>query len=657
MKDLSKSSRILSDEEVVAKHFARLLRLLREEEKQEASRFNEETAQGDSNLEKRGHALLRLVLNDSHFEPSGQKILTFSYADGSALPRYTLNAGDPVDLSGSEEGHELLPEQRPHGTVYERDRRSISVAFSPKLSSWVGRDRYYHLRASKNKTTHERLFAAIREVGHVGHARLAALRNISLGLKDALELDPVPLHKVDFQDLDLNLEQRVAVAKALEAQDFFLLHGPPGTGKTRVLIEMIRQARLRGATVLVSAPSNAACDNLVEALASRDVSLIRLGHPARMNEDVREHTLSYRLNKHPMAKLLDEDQNQIDLLYRQKDRKQDRKNLDRSENREYLEQIHQLKDDIRTLRSQIFKQVWGSADIVVATHTGCADPLVQRREFDWVVLDEAAQAIEPASWIPIMRGKKVILAGDHCQLPPTVLSSHKGADSLEATLFARMEKILPDHFKARLEEQYRGNQRIMDFSSAQFYEGKLRANEKVTNLNLTEFLNKEIEYDVRPFVFVDTAGQGWEEAEAVGSKSKYNEKEATLLIKEYRKCLRAGLNPDQIAIISPYGAQVKYIYQQISTDDELAKQGLPEIDSVDAFQGREKEIVLLSLVRSNLTGDIGFLADTRRMNVALTRAKRKCWVIGDSATIAQLPFYEALVQHAEQTGGYQSTWG
>lgn len=646
----------VGDETFIEKHFLNLSRLLRNEEREEQSRFKSDILdRKPEERERRGKALFRLELLETHYNPSGQRLLTFAFADGRPLPRYSLAAGDMVTLSG----FETPSADCPTGAVYEKERWKITVAFNGRIPPWVGREKQYQLSHAANRTTYERMYEAIHLVRTADHSKVAYLRDISLALKKPRMSDPVEFSKIGFLDSTLNDDQKKAVAMALSMEDILLIHGPPGTGKTRVLVEIIRQAFQKGETVLVSAPSNAACDHLVECLVENKVSVTRLGQPARVSEKIREHTLSYKLAKHPFAKMIDENEAKLEQFARQKERREDRREMSWEEKREMREEIHKLRDDIRDLRAQIFKQVWNASDVIIATHTVCGDPLIKAKAFDWVILDEATQGIEPATWIPMMHAGKVVMAGDHRQLPPTVCAFQEKDKGLHFTLFERLHEILDKHSKIRLERQYRMHKHIMDFSSHEFYDGVLHADASAAQHTLKDFSHlKTDKLDFAPFVFLDTAGLGYEEEVEEGTESRYNSDEAKLVVKEFSRFIAAGVSPEEIGIISPYNAQVKLLNAMIFGDkgEPGALAGL-EIDSVDAFQGREKEVVIVSLVRSNNEGELGFLKDTRRMNVAMTRARRKLIVIGDSATLSNLTFYQDLLKYAESVNGYQSAWG
>ena len=645
----------VGDEAVIEKHFLQLTRLLRNEEREEQNCFKSEFLDQKPEVrEKKGKAIYRLDLLETHYNPSGQKLLTFALQNNRPLPRYALNPGEVVSLSG----FQTPLSECPAGTVYEKDRFHITVAFSGRIPGWVESEKSYQLSLTENRTTYQRMYEALQMVRTAEHNRVAVLRDISLGLKKPGLGDPVPAEMIQGFDPTLNDDQKRAVAMALEAEDVFLIHGPPGTGKTRVLTEIICQASKKGEAVLVSAPSNAACDHLVECLVKRKIPVTRLGHPARITERIREHTLSYKLAAHPYAKMIDAHEAQLEQFARQKERRQDRRVMSWEERNEMRDEVHRLRDDIRDLKTQIFKQVWNATDVVVATHTVCGDPLIRAKAFDWVILDEATQGIEPATWIPIRHGGKIVLAGDHCQLPPTVFRSRPGERGLGFTLFERLHEVLGPKSKMRLEWQYRMHEHIMDFSSRKFYDNALLADPSVVSHKLKDLASVKAEgLDEAPVIFLDTAGLGYEEEIEEGTESRYNPQEARLVVNELKRLTDAGVPPEEIAIISPYSAQVKLLTSMILGDKgDPGELAALEIDSVDAFQGREKEAVIVSLVRCNREGQLGFLTDTRRMNVAMTRAKRKLIMIGDSATLSNHAFFEDLLRYVESVQGYRSAW-
>lgn len=628
-------------------HFLRLGKLLDFEEEEEIRQFREDFLQlTPEQREKSGKALLRLKLHESRFSPAGHRLMSFRYETGKTLPVFTFDIGDVVSLS--REGIDLA--RYPIGTVFEKDPESLTVAFDWIHEDWLDEEGIYHLNRAGNRATFKKMREALHEVREVRHGRLAYLRDLSLGLKEPLHADPVKPGELCFFNSRLNEWQKKAVITVLESRDISIIHGPPGTGKTTVLVEVIRHAVQQGLFVFATAPSNTACDNLLECLVREGVKAVRLGHPARIMAHLRGHTLDYQCAHHPYARAIDANEKEIDFLYRRLDRHKDRRVMDRSDQHEIRDRIRELKHEVRQLEDEVLAQVTEQAPVMIGTHTSALDFALKGRDFGLLVMDEASQATEPSAWVPILKAQKVVLAGDHFQLPPTVRSKQAEAEGLGKTLFERFHILLPEDFKVMLRVQYRMNEAIMNFSSRQFYQGKLLADDSVKSHSLADLSGvKRAPETEEVFIFLDTAGRGFEEKQEPGSESRYNPEEAQLVLAEVRRLLSLGVQAQDIAVISPYSAQVRLL-TSLSPDAQL------EVDSVDGFQGREKEVVILSLVRSNMDGEMGFLADTRRMNVAMTRAKRKLLVIGDSATLSAIPFYQSFIQYAEAAGAYKSSW-
>ena len=296
------------------------------------------------------------------------------------------------------------------------------------------------------------------------------------------------------------------------------------------------------------------------------------------------------------------------------------------------------------------ERVLDGVAIVCSTTTALDDEILGRRSFDLAVVDEACQSTEPGCWIPLLRCRRVVLAGDHCQLPPTVLSAEAAAKGFGVSLLERLAALYGPTATRRLQVQYRMHEAIMRFSSAEFYDGELQADPSVAGHLLQDLPGVRPDaLTEKPVLFIDTAGAGFDEHVEPEGESRFNPEEARLVSRQVRALLEMGLAARDIAVIAPYGAQVALLRETLPVPDL-------EIDTVDGFQGREKEAVLVSLVRSNRENEIGFLGDVRRMNVALTRARRHLWVIGDSATLAAHPFYQRLVTYFEAIGAYRSIW-
>lgn len=631
----------------VEKHFLHLKKLLAFEEEEEIEQFRlsflEKTPE---ERQKAGKALLRLKVHEFHFTPAGHELASFKYADSRDFPIYSPDIGDPVTLIESS-GETPDP---PFGTVYEKDAQIITVAFNRALPDWVNEDGLYDLNIGGSRATYKKMNETLDFLLKAEHSRPAFFRDVSLGLKRPESYDPLPVEKISFLNPGLNPWQKAAVAMGLASRDVALVHGPPGTGKTTALIEIIRQTIAMGQFVFASAPSNTACDHLLECLVGAGVPAVRLGHPARIMKHLRGHTLDFKLAAHPYAKSVDEMETRIHLLHVRAERKRDRGGLTRDERQEIADEVKQLKQEIRELDRKILAQVVDQAPVMVGTLTSATDPVLRGKPFDLLVMDEASQAIEPAAWIPILKAQRVIFAGDHFQLPPTVRSKKAEEGGLEKTLFERLNLLAGDERTTLLRIQYRMHEKIMNFSSREFYEGKLIADDSVKNHTLADLPHvRRAPETEEPFLFLDTAGRGFEEALEPGSESRFNAEEAEMVLSHLKRLLELGVKPEEIAVISPYSAQVRLLTSR-SPDPGI------EVDSVDGFQGREKELVILSLVRSNIEGELGFLADTRRMNVAMTRAKRKLVVIGDSATLSSIPFYKRFIEYAESIGAYRSSW-
>jgi ATP-dependent RNA/DNA helicase IGHMBP2 len=638
----------MEPQEIINKHFAHLERLVEMEEAEEVNQFQLEFV--DKTPEQReltGQALLRLRIQEFHFSPAGHRLISFRYFDGRPLPLYSPDPGDVLTLASDP----LSLFDLPIGTVYEKTRDTITVAFNRALPDWVQEDGLYYLNIAGARSSYKKMFEAINRVRNADHTRLAFLRDLSLGIKKPESFDPIKMEDIPFYNPNLNPWQKEAVRMAIASRDVALVHGPPGTGKTTALIEIIRQSVREGEFVFATAPSNTACDHLLECLVACGVPALRLGHPARIMEHLRKHTLDFKLAHHPLAKAVDELESELDRLFTQRDRKKNRgRGLSWDSKVEIADVARSIKVEIQNLDSQIFSQVVSNAPVMVGTLASSNDPILKKKIFDLLVIDEASQSTEPSSWIPIIKSEKVIFAGDHFQLPPTVLSKKAEEKGLGKTLFERLHQQVGDEWKTLLRVQYRMNEKIMAFSSKEFYGGELIADESVKKHTLADLPHvKDSDFTREVFLFLDTAGRGFEEKLEPGSESRYNPDEADLVVNHLTRLLEHGVKPEEIAIISPYSAQVRLLASRMPDP-------FIEVDSVDGFQGREKEVVILSLVRANVEGELGFLADTRRMNVAMTRARRKLLVIGDSATIGNIPFYRDFLQYAESINAYRSSW-
>lgn len=448
---------------------------------------------------------------------------------------------------------------------------------------------------------------------------------------------------------NLNESQNEALNLIRNANDVAIVHGPPGTGKTTTLISSIIETLKEENQLLVCAPSNAAVDLIVEKLEQKNVEVLRVGHPARVTESLLSTTVDAKFAHHQYFSELKSARKKSEEYFTLASKyKRSFGKSEREQRKIMFEEAHKLRKEADDLASYISSDIIAKANVIVCTLVGASNPLLRNRRFRTVYIDEAAQALEPACWIPILKAERVVLAGDHHQLPPTVKSFKASRDGLSTTLF---EKII-EHKKVDklLEVQYRMNSAIMGFSNEWFYDGRLRPHASVERWTLFE--------NDLPIEFIDTAGCGFDEEIETETRSTFNKEECALVYR-YLETYIPMLPSDKsisVGIVAPYKAQVKMLDEVISKSELAEKHDNLQItvNTIDSFQGQERDIICISLVRSNDKGEIGFLSDTRRMNVAMTRARKKLIVIGDSATICSNDFYNAFVEYATNNGFYRS---
>jgi superfamily I DNA and/or RNA helicase len=622
-------------------HLARLIRLIEIERQAEGERAVELSRRlSAAESERAGHALIDLVVLDEEAGLGGRYLVKLAKRSRAALPWTRLGMGSPVMLTSTADAKIAV-----RGVVYDRrdDMISIAVAQLPDDAEDV---ELWRLDLSSDEISSQRSRAALERAMRARGDRLSQLRDVLLGQRE-----PGFLETVDEAVLDagLNSQQRETVDFALSARDVALIHGPPGTGKTTTVVELIRRAVQRGQKVLACGPSNMAVDNLFERLLRQGTRAVRLGHPARVMPELREHTLDLLVERHDDVRLARKLVKDALALFRRA-AKTTRAKPEPGARREMRAEAKGLLADARRLEAQAVEHILDMADVLCATTTGLDDNLLAGRQFDLVVIDEACQSTEPGCWIAINRAERVVLAGDHRQLPPTVLSSQAERQGFAISLFERLADMNAGKLLRRLDTQYRMHTAIMEFSSLEFYEAELAADALVESHLLSDLPGVErTALTESPLELIDTAGAGFEEELEPDGQSRRNRREADLVVLKVEALLAAGVEAQQIGIITPYAAQARLLREKLPRKDL-------EIDTVDGFQGREKEAIVISLVRSNEKGEIGFLSDLRRTNVAMTRARRKLLMIGDSATLSSDPFYARLIAHFESQGGYHTVW-
>ena len=622
-------------------HLEKLIRLIDVEREAEAARAVELCRRMSAEqAEQAGHSLVDLVIVDEEAGLGGRYLVTLSKRSRRPLPWTRLSVGSPVVLTDAADTRVSA-----RGVVYDRRSDSISVALMqlPDEAEEVER---WRLDLSSDEISSQRQRAALERTIRAQGDRLTELREVLLGQRDA-EFD-APTEESPL-DPDLNPAQRATVDFALSARDVALVHGPPGTGKTTTLVELIRRAVRRGQKVLACGPSHMAVDNLFGRLLTHGERTVRLGHPARVMPELRKHTLDLLVERHEDVRLARKLVKDALALFRRAARTT-RAKPEPGGRREMRGEAKLLLADARRLERQAVEQVLDGADILCATTTGLDDELLSSRKFDLVVIDEACQSTEPGCWIAIARGERVVLAGDHRQLPPTVLSGEAARQGFAVSLFERLTELSGNALRRRLDTQYRMHSSIMEFSSLEFYEAELKAHPSVASHLLCELSGvARMPVTETPLEFIDTAGAGFDEEVEPDGESRLNRREADLVAAKVRALQAAGVPASDIGIITPYAAQARLLREKLEIADL-------EIDTVDGFQGREKEAIVISLVRSNERGEIGFLADVRRTNVAMTRARRKLIVVGDSATLSSEPFYARVIAHFEILGAYRTVW-
>ena len=534
---------------------------------------------------------------------------------------------------------------------YVRDNNMVITLHGDELPDWI-ENGMLGVDVMFDEMSYREMEFALREVMKAEENRVAELREMLLG---GAPVGRKPYDPAALRDIGLNHSQHDALLQVMTAADIGLIYGPPGTGKTTTLVQAIGETIRLERQVLVCAPSNAAVDLLVDKLSEQGLNVIRIGHPARVTEQTLSKTLDARIAAHPSYQELRTLRKKMEQLRSTAYKfKRQFGHHERQERKMLLLESKAMKADADVLEFYIVNDLLQNAQAICTTLVGASHPVLRGRRYHTAFIDEAAQALEPATWIPLLRCQRVVLAGDHQQLPPTIKSNEAAKLGLAKTLF---EKVIQRHpqVASMLAVQYRMHEEIMRFSSDYFYKGDLVADESVRAELLA--LNQP------PVEFIDTAGIGYAEKQDAETLSRFNEEEAQLLVKRLESLisevtveqwLAAGLT---IGIITPYRAQVDILVKLVEASPELMSvREKITINTVDAFQGQERDAIGISFVRSNDKSEVGFLGDIRRTNVAMTRAKKKLIMVGDSATLGAHPFYLALIEHVQERGFYKSAF-
>ncbi len=543
---------------------------------------------------------------------------------------------------------------RVEGTIVHQSGNRLRITLrTDELPDWT-RDGKLGVEVLFDDNSYEEMQSALKQAMAVAEGAVTPMRE----LVQVLTGNKTPTFKEygpEVALLRLNESQQRAVQTILKANELAIVHGPPGTGKTTTLVQAIKALVCRdNQKILVVAPSNTAVDLLSEKLHLEGVNVLRVGNPARVTERLMSLTLDGKMSEHPQTKevkrLKKQAQEFKSMAYKYK------RNFGKSERDQrklLFEEAHKIMKEVGNTEQYIIDDLMAKTQVVTATLVGSNHYTVREGKYQTVVIDEAGQALEPACWIPILKAQKVVLAGDHCQLPPTIKSEAAAKSGLSKTLLEKCVDLYPQAVTL-LEEQYRMNEQIMGYSSQVFYKNLLKAHASVAKRRLFA--------EDKPVVFIDTAGCGFDEK--IEGTSATNPEEAGLLLKhlsqfmtEWASKTKTPNEVPSVAIISPYKQQIQILNEQLTQVADLQSfLSAIAVNTVDSFQGQERDIVYISMVRSNAEGVIGFLSDIRRMNVAMTRARKKLVIVGDSATLAQFSFYADFIAYAESIEAYQSAW-
>ncbi|XP_012521067.1 PREDICTED: DNA-binding protein SMUBP-2 [Propithecus coquereli] len=619
-----------------------LLELERDAEVEERRSWQENISPKE--LQSRGVCLLKLQVSSQCTGLYGRLLVTFKPRRCGLvvpLPSNSFTSGDIVGLyDAASEGRQLAT-----GILTRITQKSATVAFDESHDFQLSLDGEHSYRLLKlaNDVTYKRLKKALIALKKYHSGPASLLIEVLFGTSapsPASEINPVT-----FYNTSLDTSQKEAVSFALSQKELAIIHGPPGTGKTTTVVEIILQSVKQGLKVLCCAPSNVAVDNLVERLARCKQRILRLGHPSRILESIQEHSLDAVLARSDNAQIVADIRKDIDQVF-----VKNKKTQDKREKSNFRNEIKLLRKELKAREEAAMLESLTSAKVVLATNTGASSDgplkLLPEGYFDVVVVDECAQALEASCWIPLLKARKCILAGDHRQLPPTTVSHRAALAGLSRSLMERLAEAYGASVLRTLTVQYRMHQAIMQWASEAMYQGQLTAHPSVAGHLLRDLPGvAATEETGMPLLLVDTAGCGLFELEQEDEQSRGNSGEVRLVSLHVQALVDAGVQASDIAVITPYNLQVDLLRQSLAhKHPEL------EIKSVDSFQGREKEAVILSFVRSNRKGEVGFLAEDRRINVAITRARRHVAVVCDSRTVNNHVFLKTLVEYFTEHG-------
>lgn len=609
-----------------------LLEIEYNHEKEEFRRQTE--TMGVERKVRRGDAWFPVQIGRNYYNSLNQMVVEVERKPGSDI-EHNFEPGRPVCFftmkRDSKTGKDSIHYLSFTATVSyaEQDRMVVALPDSGRIVD-LQREDAMGVQLFFDETSYRLMFDALDRVIRSKSGRLAALRDIFY--------TKAPASKFSFEPMRfpwLNQSQERAVNEVLWAKDVAVVHGPPGTGKTTTLVEAIYETLRRESQVMVCAQSNMAVDWISEKLVDRGVAVLRIGNPTRVNDKMLSFTYERRFEAHPDYPQLWSIRKAIRELRSQKKRPDS-----------WHQKMDRLKSRATELELRIRQSLFGVARVIACTLTGAANRVLEGEKYSTLFIDEAAQALEAACWIAIRKAGRVIFAGDHCQLPPTVKSIAALKGGLGKTLMERIVEQKPE-VVTLLKVQYRMNEQIMRFSSDYFYNGEVETAPGITHRSI-------LDYDL-PMMWIDTEDVDGKEEFIGESCGRINRAEADLTLSTLQEYFdKIGKNrileeSIDVGIISPYRAQVQLLRKMIRQKEFFRPyRRLISVNTVDGFQGQERDIILISLVRSNDGGEIGFLRDLRRMNVAITRARMKLIILGNAATMTSHPFYRKLYEFIQK---------
>ena len=602
-------------------HIQNLLTCIELEEKEQANRYQLDQSHSLKQLKAEGLALHPIIVTRKNF----------GYAD---YPEISFKLNFPPETNLFKDGAAiecfLSSEESIKGILLSIDgRQGTFRLFAPDFPDWIEENGVGIKLAPDTRTT-AIMKKVIKELEQ--NKQLEKLFE-KIHQADAVNTnnEPINLSSFDFQNKKLNESQQQAVGKVVQNNGITILHGPPGTGKTTTLAEAVLQLIKNGEKVLISAPSNTAVDHFAKTLIQKGVKLLRVGNSSKVDDEIFSHTPEGKMSNSNIQKEIKqlkiraEEFRRIALNYKRSFGKAER------EQRNLLfKEVKELRNEIKKLQRYHEEKLLDEADVIAGTPIGLYDENLHNRKFDTLIVDEAGQCIEPLAWCIFSKAEKIVLAGDHWQLPPTVLSNEAAMLGFNNSILERA--ITNCNSVILLNVQYRMREAIAGFSSQYFYNSLLQTAKHLQNKGTH-------------ITFIDTAGSGYNEKHGPDGVSLQNEGELQIVNKILEQ---EQWNLSASAFISPYAGQVVAATEVLPAP--LRK------STIDSFQGQEKENIIVSLVRSNDEGEIGFLKDYRRMNVAITRAKEQLIVIGDSATIGADKFFNEFLSYVEKFGNYRTVW-